>query len=120
MDVSTRTSFIGMPPSEALRADIEEHVARLLRFAPRLQACQVTVSRRERSHHHGDRYAVQIHATLPGQSFVAGRSGDDEHKHEDAYVAVKDAFDALRRQMEDFIRIRRGDVKTHAGGPSPG
>lgn len=31
-----------------------------------------------------------------------------------AYVAIRDAFDALRRQLEDFMRIRNGAVKTHA------
>jgi hypothetical protein len=32
---------------------------------------------------------------------------------------VRDAFDALRRQLEDAIRIRRGDVKFHAVDAEP-
>jgi cold shock CspA family protein len=34
-------------------------------------------------------------------------------------VAVRDAFDAVRRQLEDHVRRRRGDVKTH-DAPSHG
>ncbi|MDR0181985.1 HPF/RaiA family ribosome-associated protein [Lysobacter arvi] len=118
--METSISFIGMPPSAALRSDIEAHAHRLLRFAPALQRCEVTVSRHERRHQHGNRYRVRIDASVPGASFVAGRSGDDEQEHEDAYVAVRDAFDALRRQLEDFIRIRRGNVKIHSSARPPG
>jgi cold shock CspA family protein len=29
------------------------------------------------------------------------------------YVAVRDAFDAVKRQLEETVRLRRGDVKAH-------
>jgi len=32
---------------------------------------------------------------------------------EDAMVAVRDAFDAARRKLEDHAREQRGDVKHH-------
>jgi ribosome-associated translation inhibitor RaiA len=34
-------------------------------------------------------------------------------QHEDVYVAIRDAFDAMSRQLEDFARKQRGEVKTH-------
>jgi cold shock CspA family protein len=34
--------------------------------------------------------------------------------HEDIYVAIRDAFDATRRLLEDHVRQGRGDVKLHA------
>ena len=119
MTLPVTVSFRDLPPSAALRADIEEHAQRLLRFAPRLQACEVIVSRSENRHHQGNRYRVHVSASLPGRKIEAGRAGDDERGHEDAYVAVRDAFDALRRQLEDFVRIRRGETKTHPGERSP-
>jgi cold shock CspA family protein len=33
--------------------------------------------------------------------------------HEDVYVAVRDAFDAAKRQLEDYGRRQRGDIKAH-------
>jgi cold shock CspA family protein len=36
------------------------------------------------------------------------------HAHEDAHVAVRDAFDALRRRLQDHVRDSRGEVKLHA------
>jgi cold shock CspA family protein len=35
------------------------------------------------------------------------------HRHDDVYVALRDAFDSVARQLEDIVRIRRGDVKKH-------
>jgi hypothetical protein len=29
-------------------------------------------------------------------------------------VALRDAFDAIRRRIEDTVRIQRGSVKAHA------
>ncbi len=35
----------------------------------------------------------------------------------DAHLAVRDAFKAMRRKLEDYVRETRGDVKAHAGLP---
>jgi cold shock CspA family protein len=43
---------------------------------------------------------------------VSGERPQD-HAHEDAYVAVRDAFDAVMRQLEDHVRKLDGRVKTH-------
>ncbi|MEE8074620.1 MAG: cold shock domain-containing protein, partial [Candidatus Binatia bacterium] len=34
-------------------------------------------------------------------------------EYEDVYVAVRDAFDAARRQLQNFAKRQRRDVKTH-------
>src|SRR5690606_9101707 len=34
--------------------------------------------------------------------------------NEDVYVALRDAFDAAKRQLEDYGRRQRGEVKSHA------
>jgi ribosome-associated translation inhibitor RaiA len=111
--------FQDMPPSPALRADIERHAEHLTRFAPRLLACHVTLRHSESRHHQGNRYLAHVRVTLPGGELAAGRTADPDHSHQDAYVAVRDAFDALRRQLEDFQRIRRGDVKSHPRKSAP-
>ena len=36
-----------------------------------------------------------------------------ENGHQYVRVAVRQAFDAARRRLEDFAREQRGDVKTH-------
>lgn len=114
MSLPVTVVFKDVSPSPALRIHIERHAEHLARIASRLHACQVTLRRKEGRHRKGNRYLVHVRVTLPGGEFEAGHAMELDHSHEDAYVAVRDAFDALRRQLEDFIRIRRADVKTHA------
>ncbi|UCE90564.1 MAG: cold shock domain-containing protein [Pseudomonadota bacterium] len=39
------------------------------------------------------------------------------HAHEDAYVAVRDAFDAAQRKLEAYVEQRRGQTKAHETPP---
>ena len=47
-----------------------------------------------------------------GKSWI-GRDTKAQHAHQDIHAAIRDAFDAARRQLEDYARDRRGEVKTH-------
>lgn len=113
MSFVIEVSFLDMPPSKALHEDISRHALQLQHFAPTLADCRVTVRHSEMRHHQGNHYRVLAQVSLPGGGqFEAGReTGNDTHA--DAYVAVRDTFAALRRQLQDFMRVRRGDVKHH-------
>lgn len=107
MSIETTVSFQGMSPSPALRDDIQRHAARLTRYAPRLQACDVTVRLDENRHRQGNHYLVRIRLTMPGRIFEAGDLAPADRRHEDAYLATHDAFEAARRQLEDHVRAGR-------------
>jgi ribosome-associated translation inhibitor RaiA len=113
MNLAVTVRFEGMTPSQALHQDVQRHADKLLQVAPRLLSCNVAIGHSEHSHQQGNRYRVHVHAQMPGAVFEAGRTPAKNRSHEDAYVAVRDAFDALRRQLEDHARIRRGEVKQH-------
>jgi cold shock CspA family protein len=51
---------------------------------------------------------------VPGGEIVVNRNHPLDHAHEDVYVAMRDSFDAARRQLEDHVRHLRGAVKPHA------
>jgi cold shock CspA family protein/ribosome-associated translation inhibitor RaiA len=107
--------FRQMDPSPAVEARIREKVAALERFHPRVTHCRVTVEKEQRRHHQGDLFRVAIELTVPGRkAIVVGRTGPRDHAHEDVYVALRDAFAAATRRLEDDVRERRGDVKAHA------
>jgi hypothetical protein len=42
------------------------------------------------------------------------KEGAKDQAHEDVYIAIRDAFDAAVRRVEDQARRLRGDVKSHA------
>lgn len=108
MRLPLQLSVRNMSLSEAAEADIREKAARLDSFYDQVMGCRVIVEAPHRHHRKGVLYNVRIDMTVPGSEIVIKRE-----PHEDLYVAIRDAFDAARRQLEDFARRRRGDVKTH-------
>ena len=105
--------FHNLDPSPAIEASIRERVKRLDRFYDRIMNCRVVVEASHKHHHKGNQYRVRIDLTVPGEELVVSRDPDERQIHEDVYVAIRDAFDAMRRQVEDFARRRRGQVKRH-------
>lgn len=113
MHIQTSVTFHGMDASAALRSRIETRVQRLGRFAGDIQSCTVVVSASEHRHHQGNRYNVHAAVTLRDRELETGRTPASDYSHADPYVAVAHTFDTLRRRVEDHVRRRRGDVKTH-------
>jgi cold shock CspA family protein len=56
---------------------------------------------------------VRVALTVPGKELVTDRDPGKHHAHEDAYVAVRDAFNAIQRQLETYTEKKRHDVKSH-------
>lgn len=106
--------FIGLSPSDALEAAVRRRAARLDRFRPDLMACRVTVELVDKHRHQGRHYAVRIDLTLPGQELAVNRV-----QHEDAYVAVRDAFDDLRRQVQEGLRRLQAHPQHHRAETPP-
>lgn len=106
--------FIGLGSSDALEAAVHEKIRHTELFCPDITAWRVTVEQEHKHRHQGRPFAVRLDVTLPGHELTVDRVHD-----EDVYVALRDAFDAMRRQLEDVVRVRRGDVKQHAPKPVP-
>jgi cold shock CspA family protein len=113
MNLALQVTFKGMEPSVAIEQRIHQEVHKLERFHSRVMGCRVVVEAPHRHHRKGNLYHVSIDLTVPGAEIVVNRNGERNHAHEDAYVAVRDAFAAAARKLEDHARRRRGDVKTH-------
>ncbi len=110
--------FIGMGPSEALAAAARDKAAKLDRFYPDLMSCHVVLELEHKHRRQGRPFAVRVDVTLPGHELTVSRV-----EHEDAYVALRDAFDDMKRQLEDKVRRMRGQEKHHeppSGEAGPG
>lgn len=108
MQTPLQITIRDMPHSEALEAHIREKAAKLEEFHPRITSCRVTVEELGKHPHQGRHFRVRIDARVPGREVIANRDHD-----EDVYVALRDAFDAVKRQLEEVVREMRGDVKAH-------
>ncbi len=114
MQIPLQITFRHMDSSEAVAAHIRRRSDELERFFDRIISCRVVVECRHRRHQQGNLFQVRIDLNVPGHEIVVGRDPAAHHAHEDVYVAIRDAFDAVRRLVEDHIRKDRGDTKLHA------
>lgn len=113
MQIPLRIAFLNMSRSEAVEADVRKRAARLERFFDHITGCRVVIEAPHRHHRHGKLYDVRIDICVPGMEILVSRNGPHNQAHEDVYVAVRDAFEAATRKLQDYVRVMRGDVKTH-------
>lgn len=113
MKIPLQISFSNMDSSDAVRARIEELASKLERFNQDIVGCRVVVRAPNRRQQSGRLYHVSIDLTLPGHEIAINRSSPNDQTHEDVYVAIRDAFEALTRRLEDVTDKMRGKVKTH-------
>src|SRR5690606_33727394 len=85
----------------------------LERFEASIVSCHVTVDSPHQRRNKGNLYSVHVDIRLPDTELFVRRERHDQHAHEDVYVAIRDAFRAAVRQLEDYARRRRGEVKQH-------
>ena len=114
MQLPLQITFRHMDPSPALEARIRERAEELDQFFDRITSCRVVVECENKRHQQGKLFEIRVDLTVPGREIVVGRDPGENHAHEDAHVAVRDAFDAARRQLEDHARHGRGAVKLPA------
>jgi ribosomal subunit interface protein len=117
MQQPLQITFRNLDRSPAIEAKIRERAAKLEKYCDRIMGCRVAVEALHRHRRHGNLYHVRIDVTVPGAELVASREPDEHHAYTDVYVAIRDAFDSMRRQLEDYVRRSRGQVKTHAAPP---
>jgi ribosome-associated translation inhibitor RaiA len=142
MEIPLKVTFRNMEPSPAIEANVREKVAKLDGFYDGIMSCGVIVEAPHRRHHKGKAYRVRIDLTVPGAELIvnkdlkrlkpaklifpefADKDMVEHHEpskhaaHEDPYVAIRDAFSAAGRKLQDYVRRRRGKVKSHQAAPT--
>ena len=117
MQIPLQISFRGMEPSAALEAKIREKAEKLDQFHDHIMGCRVVVEQIGLHRSQGKLFQVRIDITVPGAEVVVSWDRGLDHAHEDVYVALRDAFNAARRQLEDRLQRTRRKVKNHEAPP---
>ena len=137
MEIPLKIAFRNMEPSRAIEASVREKANKLESFYDRIMSCRVMVEAPHRHHHKGKAYQVRIDITVPGGELVINRAPkrlkttklppstriekdlSENHEpskhaaHEDIYVAIRDAFNAAGRRLQDYARRQSGAIKAH-------
>ena len=113
MKLPLQITFRNMEPSDAVAARITKKARKLEHFCNQIMACRVVFEAQHQHHHQGNLFHVRIDLTVPDREIVISRDPGQHHAHEDAYVAIRDAFNAARRQLESYNQKRQQHVKNH-------
>ena len=134
MQVEPTITFRRIRTPAALETDIRNRLARLEKFCPSIIGAHVALEMAERRHQRGNHWRLRIELVVPGERIVVtndvslrpelrARAVERTHKqdepdagHKYAKVAVREGFEVARRQVQDFVRRQRGEVKSH--GPT--
>lgn len=106
-----------MEPSQEVDTAVRERASKLDKFYDRIMGCRVLVESPHHHRRHGRLYHVRIDLTVPGGEIVVKRDPAQHAPHKDVLLAIHDAFDEARRQLEDFARRQREWDKARAQAP---
>lgn len=131
MVLPIQITFRNMNHSDAVEAKIREEASKLESFYAGIMSCRVMVEIPHHHHHRGNPFHIRIDLGVPGGELVvkheptlhssmqqveedrSTKEKEVQAVHKDVYVAIRDAFKAARRELQDYARRQRGQVKAH-------
>lgn len=117
MQVPLQVTFHGIDHSDAVEERVREKAAKLEQIYDGIMSCRVVIEPHHKNtsnlHKKGEPFHIRIDVTVPGKELVVKRDPRESHIHEDIFVTLRDAFQAMERQLKDFRDKQRGHVKNH-------
>jgi ribosomal subunit interface protein len=91
---------------------IRQRAGRLDQFFDPITQTRVIVEAPVSHHRQGGPFTVRIEVDVPGELVTVSHQ-----KAEELHVAIRQSFEAAERQLQDYARKRRGQVKTPVQPP---
>jgi cold shock CspA family protein len=117
MQVPLQITIRNMKASDTLETYIRERAANLDEICETIISCRVVLEAPHKHKKKGRLYHVSINLNIPGETIVVNREPDLHQAHQDMHVVVRDAFNAVQRQLREAIASKKGQVKAHETAP---
>jgi ribosome-associated translation inhibitor RaiA len=114
MQMPVQIAFRHLDPSAAVESRARELARELEHFSSSILRCRVTIDCPHKHQTHGRKFEVHLEITVPDKQIMVSHAHPASDDHENLYMALRDAFDAAKRQLQEYERIRRRDVKAHS------
>lgn len=114
MQTAPQISFHGFEASDSLRALILQRIAHLEGHFPSLVSVRCAVEQPHRHQRQGRHFHVHLQLGLPGREVVVDRETERSARHEDAYAAVRDAFERAERRLKAQLGKQRRPAQPRA------
>ena len=106
--IPLQITFDGLTHSNPLEAAIREHVEWLEQYYPRMTGCRVLVKVPHRHQRAGRDCHVVVDVSVPGGAPIVVSQHASPLEGPPAFeAAIHQAFNAARRQLQDFAREQR-------------
>jgi len=119
MAIPVEVSYRRLDPSEFVEEKVRERLASLESHCNEINRAHVVLSSPHQHKHKGNHYEVHIELYVPGTELVVTKNTGASQEHEDFYVALRDAFDSMERQLTKWKEKRRMDIKAHSRPSAP-
>jgi ribosomal subunit interface protein len=110
----TQVVFRNIDHSAAVEEAVYKRLEKLERYCDEIQSLRVILEAPHNNHHKGKVYHVGVEAMVPNHDIVVTHDQHDNHSHEDIYVAIRDAFNALERRLKAVYGKQRDRVTRSA------
>lgn len=115
MQVPVQISFHGCDHSDAVETEIQGRINKIEEFYGRITSCRVVVELPHKSHAQGKLFHFNIDMTVPGGHHIVHNDRGQNPAHDDVHVALRDAFNAVEKQLKSKVGKRRDEARKAAG-----
>ena len=108
MAIPLEITVLDIEKTAPIEERIQKKVEKMEQFFDRIECCKVVIEEPQKHKHQGKLYNVRLEVNVPGKQLIVNK-----HPNEDLYVAIRDSFQAMYRQLEGFSQKIRGETKSH-------
>jgi putative sigma-54 modulation protein len=124
MNTPVEVHFHGLEKSAAVEERVREKVDKLAKHFDRMTRCRVVVEAPHRNPQRPKVFLIKIEIGVPGRSpIVVSHEREGSHATEELGLALRDAFMAARRRVDDVSakigqrsKLERGRRRPQANG----
>jgi ribosome-associated translation inhibitor RaiA len=114
MKVPLEIAYRDVKRNDGLTSLIEEKTAKLEKYCDYINSCRVAIEMPSKGRRSGNHYLIRLDITVPPGHEILIKQQIQEGEASDALSsAVRDAFNAAGRRLQEFVERQREEVKIH-------
>jgi ribosome-associated translation inhibitor RaiA len=113
LELPLQITFHGIGRPDAIATRVRARAQKLETLFDSIKSCRVAIEARRPGHAKVHQFYVRVEVAVPGEQLVVTRGADEHQPHTDVNIALRDAFDGMRRRLENYSRLLHVEVRQH-------